>query len=397
MRRHFFGLIVALVVATPLAFHAAFHPSGLLEIHYINVGQGGSTLIIGPDGTRILYDFGNQGRGKAIAEYLRDVIGLQPRDGIHFTIVSHRDIDHYGGYIDVINAGYDITVANFDSGSDRTPTAKMQRLWLDPASTTTAGAILRIPVGLRIPLGAGAEARVVAANGRIYGKAKGDLPFARDENDRSIALYVKYDKFDYLIDGDLGAGPEPADCTDRQTTQRNFQGPVAQALIDLGWMNPERGVDVLHIAHHGSESSTSSVYFDKMRPEVALISVGLNQRTFRHPRKDVVSKVLLGPTRPSCVTAPSVLALFQTENGVEGKSATGETSFLGLPIGDIKLTTDGTSNYRISGTGRVRDGVACPNPPGGEWIFSFDEAPGTPPAHVNSKCQVSPTACVCET
>lgn len=27
-----------------------------LEIHYINVGQGGSTLIIGPDGTTILYD-----------------------------------------------------------------------------------------------------------------------------------------------------------------------------------------------------------------------------------------------------------------------------------------------------------------------------------------------------
>ena len=34
-----------------------------LEIHYINVQQGQCTLIIGPDGTTILYDGGNEDKG----------------------------------------------------------------------------------------------------------------------------------------------------------------------------------------------------------------------------------------------------------------------------------------------------------------------------------------------
>ena len=61
------------------------------------------------------------------------------------------------------------------------------------------------------------------------------------------------------------------------------------------------------------------------------MSVGLNQRQFLHPRQDVTTKVLLGPNRPNCLTAPELVALFQTESGKEGTSDTGRTSFRGLP------------------------------------------------------------------
>ena len=386
------------LVAVGPILRADFKPSGLLEIHYINVGQGGATLIIGPDGTRILYDFGNVGRGDAIATYLQETVGLAPSEGLHFTIVSHRDQDHYGGYVDVTSAGYDVLTANFDSGSQKPSTSKMQRVWLDPASMTTAGAVRPIPVGLRIALGDGAEARVIAANGRIHRQDPDELPFARNENDRSVSIYVKYKDFDFLLDGDLGAGPESAKCTDHQTSQKDFQGPIARALIGLGWMNAERGVDILHIAHHGSESSTSSGYYNLTKPEVGLISVGLNQGDFLHPREDVVTKVLLGPVpaRPPCVTAPPLVALFQTENGQSGSSTTGGTSFRSLPIGDIRVTTDGLTDYLISGSGRVGDKVACPNPAAGSWRFPLDEQAPVPTPQVNSKCQVTSSSCKCQ-
>lgn len=48
-------------------------PSGLLEIHQINVQQGGSTLIIGPDGTRVLMDGGNNGDGSTIVSYMQSL------------------------------------------------------------------------------------------------------------------------------------------------------------------------------------------------------------------------------------------------------------------------------------------------------------------------------------
>lgn len=346
-----------------------------LQIHYINVGQGGATLIIGPDGTTILYDFGDVGRGKDIADFMRDVLHIRPEAGIDFAMVSHRDQDHYGGYVDVIDAGYDVRIANFGSGSNKSETRRMRETWLDPAARrTTAGAVSPIPVGLRIPLGNGAMAYVVAANGRIHGSTE-RLPYARHENDRSIVLYVKYREFDYILDGALGSGPE--ECTQHQTSQRNFQAPVARALIALGWMDPVHGVDLMHVANHGSESSTSAEYFDLVRPEVGVISVGQRQGKFRHPRADVVEKVLLQTDGDpaGCVRAPPLRALFQTEDGLPGASSTGETSVRGRVIGDISITTDGRREFRVRGSGRTANNRHDDVLRGQGWCFPLDSVP----------------------
>jgi beta-lactamase superfamily II metal-dependent hydrolase len=218
--------IMALCVFASLApaFADGFEPSDKLEIHYINVGQGGCTLIIGPDGTRILYDFGNVSGNCHIIPYLENAIGLAPDDGFDYAIVSHRDRDHYVGY----------------------------------------------------------KALVAASNGQIH-KVAERRP-VRDENDRSVALYVTYKNVQYILDGDLGSGPEA--CTHHDTRQIDIQSHVARALIAQGLMKETFGVDVLHIAHHGSESSTSAAYYNLVKPEVGLISVGLKQGA---PAKGFVS------------------------------------------------------------------------------------------------------------
>src|SRR4051812_41116066 len=106
-----------LVVATLLLpWIASFAISAELQIHYINVGQGGSTLIVGPDGTKILYDFGKANGRVHIARYLRDAAKVRPEDGIHYAIVSHADTDHYMGYRGVIDSGYDVLIANYFPG-----------------------------------------------------------------------------------------------------------------------------------------------------------------------------------------------------------------------------------------------------------------------------------------
>lgn len=388
MRR--LALIGCILGLTAVPAWAQFGP---LEIHYINIGQGGGTLIIGPDDTTLLYDFGNVDRGKKIAEYLEHTLSIPPAAGIDYTIVSHRHSDHYGGYLDIIEAGYDVNVANFDSGSSKHPTATMRRVWLTPASKTTAGNVIRIPPGLRIPLGDGAILHVIAANGRVF-QSDDTLPFARNENDRSVSLYLKYRNFDYVIDGDLGAGK--AECTERDTSQRSFQLPVARVLHRHG-MDVNFGIDVLHIAHHGSESSTSAAYYNELRPEVGLISVGLNQGRFLHPRVDIVERILIGSQRSPCVTAPPLKALFQTDWGRPGTSSTGATSFLGMPIGDIKLTTDGISEYRMIGSGDLEnDGIACRRLDGTAWVFTIDDVatPDSGPS-VNEECLSDPSTCGC--
>lgn len=248
-----------------------------LEIHYINIGQGGSTLIIGPDGTTILYDFGWSAGDKHIVPYLKS-IGIQPKDGLDYTFVSHRDADHYTGYRGVFKAGYDVRVANYGPGSPKGPSATMKREWLNPSKKTTAGTVRPVPVGLKISLGGEAEALIAAANGIVIGddrktrKEKHKSGTKWNENDRSISILVRFGKFEYLLDGDLGSGVEP--CSDHKLkTQKNIQVPVAQALKRRGLI-PETGIDVLHIAHHGAETSTSAAYLNLVKPRVGLISVG---------------------------------------------------------------------------------------------------------------------------
>lgn len=323
---------------------------GDLEIHYINVGQGGCTLIVGPDGTTILYDFGPR-NGSAIAAYLQDQAGIHPQQGLDYTMVSHRDKDHYMGYREVVQAGYDVHVANFDSGSTKT-SKTIEKNWLQWAEGTAAGAVRPIPVGLHIPLGDGAEALVVAASGQVLGLQ--EPVEIENENDKSIALLVTYKGFQYLLDGDLGGGPE--DCTEHDDMdQVDVQTVVANSLLAQGLLDPVSGVDVLHISHHGSESSTPARYYNLVRPEVGLVSVGLKQGGFLHPRVDVVDRVLLDTQlrATDCLAAPPLTALFQTESGKPGTSSTGTTSFSGNPVGDIQLTTDGESFIRVRGTGRV--------------------------------------------
>ncbi|MFN0298804.1 MAG: ComEC/Rec2 family competence protein [Burkholderiales bacterium] len=326
--------------------------------------------------------------------YLRQLPRVSIQRGIDFAIISHADRDHFMGYPDVIAAGYDIRVANFEPGTDKR-TGAFKKHALDPSKRTGAGSFTAVPLGFPIPLGDGARALVVAANGKVIGEVE-RAPNRREraprlnENDRSIALFIEYRKFHYMIDGDLGSGPEA--CTRHVTNQRAIQPRVAQALLRQGLITLKHGVDVLHIAHHGSESSTSADYFNLMKPEVGIISVGLKQGSFRHPRKAVVENVLTcitgdqkfsdeacrsRDTRARCVKAPPLKGLFQTDNGTEQGCTQADphcVSYIGIAGGNLVLVTNGRDDYTITVDGNLMQADTRPNVvPSGTWRFDFDE------------------------
>ena len=173
-----------------------------LEIHYINVGWGGSVLVKGPTGTTVLMEAGNTGKGTAyVVPYLQS-IGLLPAAGLDYTIAGHQHCDHIGGLDEVVNAGYDVHVKNYYNGSSYASTCVDE--WNARAPTTTAGALVVPTVGQQIALGNGALLTFVAVNGRIIG---GGTVSVSDENDRSIAVLIQYGGFDYLWASDLGGVP----------------------------------------------------------------------------------------------------------------------------------------------------------------------------------------------
>ena len=49
-------------------------------------------------------------------------------------------------------------------------------------------------------------------------------------------------------------------------------------------------MDILKIGHHGSKTSTSSNFIDKIKPKYSIISVGRNNR-YGHPNKEVLENL----------------------------------------------------------------------------------------------------------
>jgi len=193
-----------------------------------------------------------------------------------------------------------------------------------------------------------------------------------DENDRSIAVLIKYGGFDYLWAGDMGGGSDA--CTGRSTTQLDVESSVINA-ISPGGANPlisAGGIDVLHVNHHGSESSTNPTYFNKAKPALAVIGVGDGESTgWDLPRIDVVDHVLKAGST-SCITVPAAFVL-QTEEGNPGASLMSTTGYC---VGNIKITTSGSTNFTVDADGLVHQGVNERTAAGLPKTFALDDAGG---------------------
>ncbi len=97
---------------TGFVSNSALNGESLLEVYFIDVGQGDGVLIRTPDGRHIMIDGGfkraSQPTGKNAADFVdwkfaKDY-GLEQ---IHLDVMmaSHNDADHYGGLSDLLNLG----------------------------------------------------------------------------------------------------------------------------------------------------------------------------------------------------------------------------------------------------------------------------------------------------
>lgn len=88
-----------------------------------------------------------------------------------------------------------------------------------------------------------------------------------DENDSSQIYYAKYKDTTMLLTGDASIKSET----------------ILLKNYDLG------EIDILKVGHHGSKTSTSDLLLQTIKPKLALISCGLDNK-FGHPHQEVISK-----------------------------------------------------------------------------------------------------------
>ncbi|MBY0503237.1 MAG: DNA internalization-related competence protein ComEC/Rec2 [Bryobacteraceae bacterium] len=239
---------------------------GELELTAIDIGQGDGLLMVLPDGRTLAIDAGGlnntfrqAGRRTSGINTGEDVIApyLWTRSirRLDVLVLTHAHADHMGGLTALIE--------NFQPGE----------IWtgLMPTANADWQAVVDAArrQGTRIKsLREGDEFRAGQVQFNILAPLAGREPTPEARNDDSLAMLVTYGRRRLLLTGDLEA-------------------PVERRLL-AEWDLP--AIDVLKVGHHGSRTSTSEAWLDRLKPGVALVSVGRGNR-YHHPHPRVTERL----------------------------------------------------------------------------------------------------------
>jgi beta-lactamase superfamily II metal-dependent hydrolase len=279
-----------------------------LDIYFIDVLGGAATLVVTPERESVLIDSGWPGQEdrdpKRIEYVLTKVAGL---DHLDHLVTTHWHTDHYGG---VEGLARRVPIRRFwDRGLPaETPTDADRADYPDgPKPDDPLGRAYRrasegkrsgLSAGEVLPLRGAVEFRVLASGGRVIdtpgapaNPACADSPPDQQpdpsDNARSLALRLRFGKFDFLDCGDL-----------TWNVEKKLVCPADQ-------LGP---IDLYQVTHHGMAISNHPTLLQTIRPTVAVMNNG--------PRKGgdpVTVRRLKG--------VPSIQAIYQLHKNVASKDA----------------------------------------------------------------------------
>ena len=230
----------ALMRAAGLAHFTASLPEDALHVHVIDVGKADAILLESPD-ANVLVDCGTAEAAEDVLRYLA-ARGIDRLDAVW---ISHPDDDHCGGLPAVLqtvpaDAVVESPVGESISGMTALPQAVPLR---------------RAAVGERYAYGA------------MTFEVLGPLQDYAESNNDSTVFRLQYDGFSMLFCGDM----------------------EARAERDLLAGGAALRADVLKVAHHGSDTSTSAALLEAVQPRYAVVSSGEDRSML--PRNAVLQRL----------------------------------------------------------------------------------------------------------
>ncbi|MBN1360836.1 MAG: MBL fold metallo-hydrolase [Sedimentisphaerales bacterium] len=301
----------ALVTAASLILSGSVQASERaerLDIYFLDMYGGGSTLIVTPLGESVLIDTGSLRPEHRDVDRICRACQEAGVKTIDYLITTHFHSDHFGGLPELVRR---IPVRVFlDKGAPAPPSESNSRWFreLYPLyQEATKGQAKAIGAGDDIPLKndpagriapirlhcVAAEERVEGFDGDVDAPVEGfDLAGADEtDNARSIALVLTYGAFRFFAGGDI---------------TRNVELHLAQPVNRIGQ------VDLYQVTHHGLDQSNNPVLVKALSPTVAVAMNG--------PRKGIQPQ-----TFKALTALPSLQALYQihynTQYGDAGNAA----------------------------------------------------------------------------
>lgn len=221
-------------------------PRGVLTIAILDVGQGDAIYIESPTGAQVVVD---GGPGSALLRQLPKVMPRFDRS-IDALIETHPDLDHIGGFVDVVGR---YRVEAFVEPGIPKDTESATVLEQKITDNTIPRYIARR--GMVLDLGGGASLEVLYPD-RDVSRLNENIA-----NEGCVVARLVYKEVSALLTCDMSEEME-------------------KQLLQLGAEDLES--DILKVAHHGSKYSSSDAFVAAVAPAFAAISVGA-RNTYGHP------------------------------------------------------------------------------------------------------------------
>ncbi|KAA0546920.1 MBL fold metallo-hydrolase [Bacillus sp. BGMRC 2118] len=271
MKRPFYSWIVMILAMSVILdfssiqnVDAKWFQTPELEVHFLDVGQGDSALVLFPNGKKMLVDGGPRVNGSTVVNYLRQHNIYE----LDLVVSTHPDEDHLGGLLDVLR---EVNVKQvLDSGKSHT--------------TDTYREYVELLNTKRIPIVIAKEGQTIHLDKWVNIDVLNSNNGEEDNNEASVVLKLTMGKIDYLLAADAEVGAESDMVRD----------------YDLE-------AEILKAGHHGSFTSSTDPLLQEVKPNVTILSYG-NDNLYGHPHKDVVERLKgLGTTMYSTAQSGSII------------------------------------------------------------------------------------------
>lgn len=251
-RRNTLVILWSVAVALGLcASYLTFVNCGYAEVCFVDVGQGDSCFIKTEHGNTVLIDGGDDGSGKYV---LKTFLRKQAAVELDAVFLSHIHDDHTEGVKELMEDYYPIKTIYV---SERAP------------SSANYGEIQSLALRRGVEIVTLRDDDVIDVDNISFKVVSSgyDGEGEVNENDNSLIIRMDYGENSILFTGDA--------------TRRAETRLLGDEDLD---------VDFLKVGHHGSYTSSGEEFLKAVSPELAVISVGVDN-SYGHPSKQTMKTV----------------------------------------------------------------------------------------------------------
>lgn len=226
-----------------------------LKVVFLDVGQGDAIYIEAPNKKQILIDGGPDVK---LLSSLAKVMPFADRS-IDMLIATHLDMDHIGGFPLLLdNYKVNMIIENGATSTSDISTSLEKKVQKKKIKKVIAKR------GMHIILD---EKKNIYLDILFPDRDISNL----ESNDGSIVAKLIYNENSFLFTGDASI--------------------YAENLIEWNEKDSTLNSDVLKLGHHGSRTSSSILWLEKVSPQIAIISVNKNNK-YGHPHTELLDRLL---------------------------------------------------------------------------------------------------------